>query len=416
MERRRADLGDLLGQAWVEINLDFIAANLRTVRSLVAPGCRLMAVVKADGYGHGSAEIAATALLNGATDLGVTRVAEAVELRRRGIGAPILVFNQPFPGEADVVVDHELSQTVWDVEVVRALSREARRRGKTATVHVKVDTGMGRYGLLPEDVLPFLEAVRGLPNLHWEGIYTHFTDGFNRGRSLKQLGILIDLVFTLASHGYDFPLKHAANSAGVVTVPESHLDMVRVGNLIYGVTMGRSDGETFRNPWRFKARVVRVQRVPRGWTVSYGSDFVARRESIIATIPVGYTDGLAMEPVTKTQRLASVARTALRTAGELLGVGPIFRLKPNGFIRLKGVPVRMAGRPCMQQCMVDVTDLDDVMVGDVAEITARRTSVSQKINRLYIYQGRPFKVRNEGGEVLLAEDSAAEAEAAAAEG
>lgn len=391
----------ILGQAWIEVDLDAIAENVRLVRRLIGPVRRFMAVVKADGYGHGAPPTASIALENGATDLGVTRIAEALELRAHGIDAPVLVFNQPTEDQVDLVVKHDLTVTLWDLQVAAALAAAARRVGRRVRAHLKVDTGMGRFGLLDRDVIPFVRQAADLPGIEWEGIYTHFANAFRGGRHNRgQLTRFLQLNAALADEGYDFPVKHAANSAAILDFPESHLDMVRAGNIIYGVDPRGSRGVAGmpQNAWRFKARVVRVQALPAGSPVGYGSEYVARRPVVIATLPVGYVDGLAMEPVTRSHRFVNVLKVWIKTLLARMQLGRLLGVKPaDALVLLRGRPARIIGRVCMQQCMVEAGGLPGFAAGEEVEIRARRTGVNPRLPRLYLRQGLPVQVRAADG-------------------
>jgi len=331
---------------WVEVDLEAIGSNVERIAGIVGPGVRIMAVLKADGYGHGAVRSARTAIQHGASYLGVACVSEAVALREAGIQAPILVLGYTPAWQARELILAGAAGTIFTADGARAFSRAAHELNRVATVHVKVDTGMGRLGLLPDDALPFLEEVRALPGLALEGIFTHFSvaDAADKCYSRQQLAIFRRLLDQLAGAGITIPLAHAANSAAMLTLPESHLDMVRVGIAMYG--LAPSD-ETplpagFRPALSFKTQIAQVKRLPAGSFVSYGNTYRTAGEQCIAVIPVGYADG--------------------------------FRRAPShwGSVLVKGQRAPIVGRVCMDQTMLDVTGISNVRQGDEVVLIGRQ--------------------------------------------
>lgn len=323
---------------WVEVDLEAIAQNVRRLRGIVGEQVAIMAVVKADGYGHGAIKVAYTALNNGADWLGVACLNEALALRAAGIEAPILILGYTPPWQAQQVVEHGIDATVFNLEPAQALGRAAAALGRTARVHVKVDTGMGRLGLLPEDTVPFVEALAAVPGLAVQGIFTHFAmaDSADRSHCNEQWRRFKGLLAELARRGLRPPLAHAANSAATLTMPEAHLDMVRVGVALYGLSPSADVPcpPGFRPALAFKTQVSQVKTVPAGSCVSYGCTYRTARESRLAVIPVGYADGF---------------RRAPQHWGEVL-------------VRGRRAPI--VGRVCMDQTIIDVTDIPGVRQGD----------------------------------------------------
>jgi len=323
---------------WVEIALDAIAGNVHRVVELVGPKVDVMAVLKADGYGHGALKVAHTALNNGATWLGVACLGEAVSLRRAGIAAPILILGYTPAWQAREAVLNDITATVFSREVAVALSRAALDLGRVARAHVKVDTGMGRLGLLPEEVLPFMRNVRDLPSLAIEGIFTHMAaaDDADLAYTYWQLEQFDQVLAALRSEGL-LPLRiHAANSATMLRIPESHYNMVRPGIALYGLTPSSVVPlpEGLRPALSFKCQVAQVKELPEGSYVSYGRTYRTSRRERIAVIPVGYADGFRRAPA---------------HWGEVL-------------VRGRRAPV--VGRVCMDQTMIEVTDIPGVRQGD----------------------------------------------------
>ncbi|MCS6845423.1 MAG: alanine racemase [Caldilineales bacterium] len=345
---------------WLEIDLEAVAGNVRRAQEIVGPEVAICAVLKADGYGHGAVSVARTALNNGARMLAVACLAEAVVLRRAAVDAPILVLGYTPPWQARDTLRHDVAATVYDLDVARALSRAAADLNRPARVHVKVDTGMGRLGLLPDQVVPFVQALAGLPGVVVEGIFTHFSvadslEPEHIAHTRMQLAVFRALLDRLQALGLRPPLVHAANSAAALTLPESRFDMVRLGIALYGLAPSPAVPlpEGFRPVLSWKTQVAQVKDLPPGATVSYGNTYRTQRPTRLAVIPVGYADG--------------------------------FRRAPQhwGHVLVRGRPAPIIGRVTMDQTMIDVTDIPGVRQGDevvligrqgTAEITAEQVA------------------------------------------
>lgn len=369
---------------YVVVDLDAIASNAKALQAHIGPDTELFGVVKDDGYGHGAIQIARVALESGATRLAVGRVDEGVQLRRAGLTAPVLIMCYTVPPEADAIVENDLSATVTTLEGAQALSRRAEALGKTVTVHVKVDTGMGRYGLLPDEVLPFLKQIGRLPGLDLEGIFTHFAtaDRLDKTHARRQFAIFTDLLTAVEAGGYHFRLRHAANSAATLDMPETHLDAVRPGIALYGLYPSAevSRDIPLKPALSLKSHVARVRTLPPGEGVSYGRAFVTSRPTPIALVPVGYGDGY------------------LRI------------LSGRAHVLIKGHRSPIVGRICMDQLMIDVSGIEGVCQDDEVVLIGRQgnevisaeelarlaetinyeivTGVSRRIPRIYLRGGR----------------------------
>ncbi len=334
---------DLL--TWAEIDLDAIAANAAALRAR-AGGVELMVAVKANGYGHGAVEVARAALEGGATRLAVHRVEEGVELRQAGITAPILIMGYTLPTAAEVIVRQGLTPTVNSRPQAVALAEAARKLDRPVSVHVKVDTGMGRYGLLPDEVVDFVGYLDTLPGLVLEGLYTHFAvaDLADKAFTRHQFGLYLDVVHRLEQAGFFFPLKHVANSATTLDLPEMALDMVRCGIALYGL---RPSDEVepaipLRPALTLKSRVARVRTLPAGASISYGRTYITDRPTPVALVPVGYGDGY--------HRLIS----------------------NRGAVLIHGRRAPIVGRVCMDQFVVDVTHIPNVQLHDEVVLVGRQ--------------------------------------------
>jgi len=380
---------------WAEIDLDAIAHNVRAIQAHVGPDAAIIAVVKANAYGHGAVPVAQTVLENGATRLAVARLEEGIQLRQAGITAPILVMGYTLPAQASALVRWDLTPTVNTLEGAQALSAAAEATGRRRAVHVKVDTGMGRYGLLPGEVVDFVRALAALPGLTLEGLYTHFAvaDLADKSYTHRQFNRFLEVVQAVEAAGFSIPLKHAANSAATLDLPETHLDAVRPGLILYG--MRPSDEVEPAIPLRpaltLKSHVARLRTLPSGSSISYGRTYITTRPTPVALVPVGYGDGY--------HRLAS----------------------NRGAVLIGGRRAPIVGRVCMDQFVVDVSDIPGVAQGDEVVLIGRQgdevitaeevagwvetinyevtTSLLPRVARRYVKGGRVV------GEVALAVES-----------
>lgn len=280
---------------WAEIDLDAIAHNVRELKQRIGAKAELMAVVKANGYGHGAIPVSETALDNGASRLAVNRSVEGVQLRRVGISAPTLVMGYTLPSAAEAIVRWDLTPTVNTVEQAEALSAAASRENKVLPIHIKVDTGMGRFGLLPGEVVGFVRAISQLSSLTVEGIYTHFAmaDAVDKAYTLRQFAVYLDVTKRLDEAGFPIAIKHVANSAATLDLAKTHLDMVRCGIALYGL---RPSSEVepaipLLPAMALKSRVARVRTLTAGSCISYGCTYTTARPTLAALVPVGYGDG-----------------------------------------------------------------------------------------------------------------------------
>ena len=281
----------------VEVDLENIRHNVRLYAELVGPSCQVMAVVKADGYGHGDVETARAALQAGAHRLGVALVEEGENLRRAGLEAPIHLLFEPPPAAAQRVVELGLTPTVYGVEYAAALSRVCSERGSRLPVHLKVDTGMHRVGMDPAEAVSIAEEVSRLPGLEVEGIYTHLAMASEPGHpfTLRQWEVFSRVLVGLEEGGLRVPMRHVAASGASLSLPESRLEMIRLGIAMYGLLPGKGyAGELDLRPaLSLRTRVSHVFKARRGEGVSYGLTHTFERDGWVAVLPLGYADGLA---------------------------------------------------------------------------------------------------------------------------
>lgn len=341
---------------WIEVDLDAIAHNLHLVRDLVGLDVGVMVVLKADGYGHGAVRIARTVLNHGARMLGVACLSEAVALRRASIEAPILILGYTPAWQARETVRNEIRATVFDLETIQAFSRAGRELGHKAQVHVKVDTGMGRLGLLLHEVIPVLSQAGVLPNVEIEGLFTHFStaDESDKTYTYAQLARFRLLLCELEAKGISIPIIHAANSAALLTIPEARFNMVRLGIALYGLAPSQETSlpPGFQPTLAFKTRVAQVKTLPPGSYVSYGNTYQTTGEERIAVIPVGYADG--------------------------------FRRAPAhwGQVLIHGQRAPVVGRVCMDQTMIRVNHIPNVRQGDEVVLIGRQGDAELTVDQV----------------------------------
>jgi alanine racemase len=332
--------------AWSEVDLGAVERNVGTLRRLLKPGVRLMAVVKADGYGHGGLEVARVALASGADRVGVATVDEALRLRAGGLTGAIQLLAEAPPTAADVIVEREITPTLFSRSFAVALADAASRQGRAVPFHLKVETGMNRIGVRAEEAPEFLAELRGLPGLRLEGVFTHFATADVPGdwEFERQLERFTSAIQRMRDSGIDPGTVHAANSAATILHPEAHFDMVRCGIAVYGLhPADTTHGVIELEPaMSVKARVTRVARLAMGEGVSYGFAWHAPAPTTVATLPIGYADGV---------------RRGL--SGQMR-------------VLLGGRPCRQVGRVCMDQLMVEVPRGLEVEVGDEAVLVGRQ--------------------------------------------
>lgn len=338
-ERRNAPIIEVR-PTYAHIDFAALVHNLRTVQRHVGPRCRILAVVKADGYGHGAIEAARTFVEAGAWGLAVSLVEEGVELRQAGILAPVLVLGGVHPGSEDVIVHRSLTPVVWTREHLQLLAAAVRRSGAPPLpVHLKVDTGMSRLGALPGDLAPLCDWLAGEDGQHLqvEGLMTHFAcaDDPDDSVSPGQLEQFRGCVATLAIRGLHPPLRHVCNSAGLVRLPQAHFDMVRPGIALYGAASGPAvQLAGLRMAMSVHSRILGIRELPAGAKVSYGHRLTLTRDSRLGIVPVGYADGYP-------RRMSGQAQVLVR-----------------------GHRCAVLGNITMDVSMIDVTDLPDAREGE----------------------------------------------------
>jgi alanine racemase len=372
---------------WIEVNLDAVGQNAAAVKEMLGPEVALMAVVKADGYGHGLIPTARVALSHGASMLGVTHPEEGIALRADGITAPVLVFRPLLEGEEEAVVCNNLTPSLSNLAQAERLAAAAARAGLRLPVHLKIETGMSRTGFTPESLRQVADQLFSLSALSWEGVYTHFAAATDPVFTRRQFAIFQQVVADLQTFGINPPLLHVCNSAASILYPEMHLDMVRVGTLLYGqhpAGVRRSDlNLDSRETWSLWARVLLLQPVPKGATVGYGRTYRAKQGTVLAILPVGYSDGFGIDVTPHPADFVDLLKVLVKTAGTYLGMP-----WGNRLVTINGRHVPVVGRIGMELSCVDVGKLRSVEIGTPVCLPARRTVLKASIPRVYVSDTR----------------------------
>ena len=354
----------LLPQTAVNVDLSALTHNLEELRRKTAGSARIMAVIKADAYGHGAVAVARALLDQGVSFFCVARISEAVELKEAGIDAPILLFGDILPCQVAYMLQNEIRATVTSLENARIISREAVKCGGTIKVHIKVDTGMGRLGILPSALTGNLtppvdghgaaeeeiNSISQLKGLTVEGIYTHFAnaDCQDKTHSQGQIDLFSNLLKCLEARKICPPLRHAANSAAILELPTAHYNMVRAGIALYGLWPSDEVDHSMADlkpVMSITSVIIHLKKVPQDFGISYGSTHITPGETLIATVPIGYADGY--------NRL----------------------LSSKGHMIVKGIKVPVVGRVCMDFTMIDVGAVPGVQMGDEVTILGSQGDV-----------------------------------------
>ena len=342
-------LSEYLRRTWARVDLDAIRENFYAASGCVRPQCRIMAVVKADGYGHGAVPVARVLLDAGASWLGVSNLDEALQLREAEIDAPILVLGYTPPEEASVLARYNITQTVLAAEYGRRLNERAEECGVRIRVHIKLDTGMGRIGIpcLSQDSVQRsadeIQGICALSALDCEGIYTHFATADERddgGFTRRQFELFNAVLYELSSRGVEFEIRHCCNSAAMLHYPDMQMDVVRLGLILYGLYPDGWLKELIdvRPAMELKTVISEVKDVGGDVGVSYGRTFITGGDTKLATVPLGYADGYSR------------------------------KLSGQADMLVNGRRARVAGRVCMDQCVIDVSNAPDVSEGQTVTL------------------------------------------------
>ncbi|SFU59147.1 alanine racemase [Clostridium sp. DSM 8431] len=381
----------VMRSVWAEIDLDAVKFNIENIKK-ISKDRDVVAVVKADAYGHGAVDMVPTLLENGASRLAVAMISEALELRKNGIKAPIMILGYTPLEYGKELIENDIEQTVYDLDYVKELSKIAKSLGKKSKIHIAIDTGMGRIGFLPgKKTVDIIEKIVNLEGIDTIGMFTHFAtaDELDKTYTYEQFDKMNSVVEGLKERDIEIPFKHVSNSGAIMDMPETFLEGVRAGIILYGYYPSdevKKDVLPLKKVLTLKTRVSHVKELDEDMYISYGRTFKTSKKSVIATIPVGYADGYS-------RLLSGKAKVII-----------------NG----KLAPV--VGRICMDQCMVDITDIGGVKLGDEVILLGEENGIKydaddmardmgtinyeiicmlkQRIPRVYIKKGEIVKVRN----------------------
>ncbi len=332
-------------RAWAEIDIDAIVGNIKQIRKITSPNAKIMAIIKADAYGHGFFEVASALADNGADAFGVATADEAVQIRKAGFKNPILILGVIFRDDLERIIANDIMPVVFGYRFAKTISDTAVKLGKTAKIHIKLDTGMSRIGYVctgsdsTERILESIVEISKLPNIEIDGIFSHFAkaDETERDYTDLQFGRFRFITDELEKRGVHIPTKHICNSAGIIQYPQYHMDMVRSGIITYG--LAPSDDVPINNlglkpAMQLKSVVTNLKRIKVDTPVSYGGKYIAKPGTRIATIAIGYADGYSRILSGKAQVL------------------------------IRGKKANIVGNICMDQLMADVTEIEDIKIGD----------------------------------------------------
>jgi len=312
---------------WAEINLKNLSYNFGQVKRKLSKATKVMATVKADAYGHGLITVSRKLVSCGVDYLGVASIDEGIILRRAGIKAPILVLGTVLKEDITPFFTYNLMPTVCAQDLAVALNNKSHAQGKVKRIHIKVDTGMGRQGVLCSEALALIKKISRLKSIEIEGIFTHFAAAdTNKRFTLHQIKIFNRLIEMCRHSGINIPLAHAANSMGIIDFKAGHFNMVRPGLIIYGLNPKKNARIKLRPVLSLKARIIFIKRVPKGFGISYGHSYITKKNTRIAILPIGYGDGYPRN------------------------------LSDKAPVLIRGKRFKINGRVCMDQIMVDLGD------------------------------------------------------------
>lgn len=372
-----------------EINLDAIGNNVKEIKTKLKPETKLMAIVKADAYGHGALEISKVCLYNGADWLGIATCDEGISLRENNIFVPILILGYTVENQLESVVKYDLTQAVYSLEIAELLSKKAVRLGKTAKVHIKIDTGMGRIGFKPTaEALEDIEKIFHLPNIEVTGIFTHFATADEKDKSftMEQYKKFRFVTDALNAKGHTDIIRHCGNSGAILDMPQLQLDMVRAGIILYGMWPSNQVNRDIKliPAMSLKTHISFVKNVDENTSIGYGRKYYTSAPSKIATIPIGYADGYLRAFSNKAKVIVN-----------------------NQY-------ANVVGNVCMDQTMIDVSHIPNVKIGDTVVVMGQENnlqitadsladigntinyeivcSVGKRVPRVYTKNGQPFKI------------------------
>jgi len=388
----------LLGSTWIEINLDSVKQNIKNIKNCIDKQAKIMGVVKGNAYGHDSVEVSKTLIEQGVEQLAVARIEEAIVLRKNSINVPILVLSVALKEQLRLYLDYNVMPTISNIETAKEFNEIASRYRKKLKVHLKIETGMGRLGIMPEVALYSLKKIKTMDNIDLQGIYTHFStaDEDNKEYTNYQFNNFRNVMDQMKKNNINIPFFHVANSGTILDLPNMWLDIIRPGCIIYGLYPSNEVSKTIQlyPALSFKSRIAFIKKLEPNKFIGYGRTYKTKRSTLIATLPVGYADGYS--------RL----------------------LSNRGKVLVSGFEAPVIGRVCMDQMMIDITDVPKPNIGDEVVLWGKQmgktiavediaellnTIVDEvvhltdksRVAKLFIKDKKPWKVKNMIGEYYI---------------
>lgn len=392
-----------LQNKWVEIDVDVVKGNLEAIKTLLEERTRLVAVLKADAYGHGAVNIARLLFQQGVDFFAVSFLGEAMEIRKGGIRASILVFS-PMVDEDQVkeAIKNKLTLTIASPYESQLIDEVSRRLNQKVSVHLKVETGLGRFGMNGEELISVCNSLKENPNIYIEGIYTHMAEAAASDASYTegQFSSFMEIIQSLSAAGFRIPVKHCANSAVFLKYPHMHLDAVRIGTLLSGQYPAGSFSQTLSlaDPFKFKSQIIALRNRKAGTYLGYYRSYRMKNPAQIAVIPVGYNDGLALEVANKPEGFIDLLKKLVKMVLFYFD-SPRYSL----YIKIKGRAYPLRGKIFMQMALIEIPLNVGVSVGDEVEIPLRKTLIAKNISRIYLRDGAAVKIEDEDGTSYVVE-------------
>jgi alanine racemase len=380
----------VLRDKWIEIDIDAVKKNLQEVKTLLDEKARLIAVVKANAYGHGAEDIARILFQNGVEFFAVSFYYEALQLRKAGIRASILVFT-PVISEEEALesIKNHLTLTVASDKNRELLEKAAATLKTQIRVHLKIDTGLGRFGMSEEEALLVCRNIYQNEQLFIEGIYTHIADPISPDYTLKQFQQFMQVVNRLEQDKFVIPIKHFANSATFLRFPNMYLNAVRIGTLLSGQhPVGKFPTHLqLQDPYKYKTRIISLRTLEKGSSLGYYRTYKLKRAAQIAVIPVGFNDGLAVEVSNQPVGIVDMLKKLVKI---VLGFFDLPRFNLYVTIKDRDYPIR--GKVFMQMALVEIPYGVDVNIGDEVELPIRKTLAARNVARIYVQEGQAGKI------------------------
>ena len=388
----------LLGSTWIEINLDSVKQNIKNIKNCIDKQAKIMGVVKGNAYGHDSVEVSKTLIEQGVEQLAVARIEEAIVLRKNSINVPILVLSVALKEQLRLYLDYNVMPTISNIETAKEFNEIASRYRKKLKVHLKIETGMGRLGIMPEVALYSLKKIKTMDNIDVQGIYTHFStaDEDNKEYTNYQFNNFRNVMDQMKKNNINIPFFHVANSGTILDLPNMWLDIIRPGCIIYGLYPSNEVSKTIQlyPALSFKSRIAFIKKLEPNKFIGYGRTYKTKRSTLIATLPVGYADGYS--------RL----------------------LSNRGKVLVSGFEAPVIGRVCMDQMMIDITDVPKPNIGDEVVLWGKQMGKTiavediaellntiidevvhltdkSRVAKLFIKDKKPWKVKNMIGEYYI---------------